>query len=129
MKEAYCSYEISKLLKEKGFDIHCNRGWDTSVHDVKQSRMFSISFDKKDKWISSPTHQMAYAWLREKNIGIIPEIHTTQNPKDYFWSAIIYYLDKSWDILQYVSAPSKNISEGYDDVMEQAIKYSLKNLI
>ena len=128
VKEAYCSYEISKLLKEKGFDaevrqLYYNSGELSDTEDLWENWNKSFSF------ISAPTHQMACAWLREKNIGITPEVHTTQDPKDYYWSAIIYYLDKSWDILQYVSAPSKSISEGYDDVIEQALKYILENLI
>jgi hypothetical protein len=24
VKERYCSYEVAKLLKEKGFDVWCN---------------------------------------------------------------------------------------------------------
>lgn len=147
IKEAYCSYEVSKLLKEKGFpqdyDIYHSMIYNekdyedeyevqrmvTETQFIKAGTLSSYPVGVPEPKCYAPTHQMAMRWLREKNIGITPEIHTTQNPNDYFWSAIIYYLDKSWDIIGHISVPSKNISEGYDDVIEQAIKYVLENLI
>ena len=131
MKEAYISFEVAELLKEKGFNEPCRSYFIDNVDYID----YFYSTEKLTDlhmgvWETlRPTHQMTMAWLREKNIGITPEVHITQDPKDYYWSAIIYYLDKSWDILQYVSAPSKSISEGYDDVIEQALKYILENLI
>ena len=58
MKEAYCSYEISKLLKEKGFD------WKTQYVYTKDG---TCSMPPKiGKWkakssIPKATHQMAMA--------------------------------------------------------------------
>lgn len=126
MKESYCSYEVSELLKEKGFDWECTSHFDSSHIERTNTPM---NFNSGKYWVSRPTHQMACAWLRERNIGIVPEIHTTQDPKDYYWGACIFHLDKSWDILQYVSEPSKNVIDGYDGVIEQALKYALENLI
>ena len=145
IKEAYVSYEIAKLLKEKGFDsdeVGCHGGFYSqrcyeSGHGIttQSGQEVGIVYDdltnsnlEYDEYLR-PTHQMACAWLRERNICITPEIHITQDPKDYFWSATIFYLDKPWDIIQFVYEESKSISEGYDDVIEQAIKYSLENLI
>jgi hypothetical protein len=131
IKEAYCSYEISKLLKEKGFDEPCLQIWECESDKKYLFRLQSSCYQnitEKDSCLA-PTHQMAMAWLMERNIGIVPEIHTTIDPKDYYWGACIFYLDKSWDILQYVTEPSKNIVDGYDGVIEQALKYVLENLI
>lgn len=131
IKEAYCSFEISKLLKEKGFDEPCRSYFIDNVDYIDSSYSTEELTDlQMGVWETlRPTHQMACAWLRERNIGIVPEIHTTQDPKDYFWGACIFHLDKSWDILQYVSEPSKNVIDGYDGVIEQALKYALENLI
>ena len=130
MKEAYCSYEISKLIKEKGFDWTCISYYvDYEPNDVKYSMLFEDNTTWEERCCSAPTHQMACAWLRERNIGIVPEIHTTQDPKNYYWSAYIFYLNKPWDILHYVSEPSKNVIDGYNSVIEQALKYTLENLI
>ena len=128
IKEAYVSYEIAKLLKEKGFDEYCDNYYDQSSDKPQQLTLDEMHYSY-DEFIKAPTHQMACAWLRERNICITPEIHITQDPKDYFWSATIFYLDKPWDIIQFVYEESKSISEGYDDVIEQAIKYALENLI
>ena len=71
IKERYCSIELSKLLKEKGFDektlayydddILCNGDW----FEWNRSPLGHIS---------APTHQMACDWLREK--GFYIEIQT-----------------------------------------------------
>ena len=60
LQEDYCSYEVSKLLKEKGFD--CSKypefGWDLTCYDKDYPRNFSRSFDSKENWVECPTHQM-----------------------------------------------------------------------
>lgn len=131
IQEAYVSFEVAKLLKEKGFNWECRTCYEHGELKTEVCRQYVDWNSRNEVWelMSAPTHQIAMAWLRERNIGITPEIHTTQNPKDYHWSACIFHLDKSWDILHYISEPSKNVIDGYDDVIEQALKYSLENLI
>lgn len=69
MKEAYCSYEVSKLLKEKGFDEY---GLAVYSHRRLESSM-SVGDDCicnsrcPANVIAAPSHQMAMAWLREKH--------------------------------------------------------------
>lgn len=127
IKEAYVSFEIAKLLKEKGFNIETD--WYYKNEDVVVSNGPEVIAHPKD-YYAKPTHQMALAWLREiKNIVIVPEIHTTIDPKDYYWGACIYYLDKPWDLVKWMSEPSRGKYEGYNTVIESAIKYSLENLI
>lgn len=121
--ESYCSFEISKLLKKKGFDIHCDRGWDISCYDVKQSRMFSHGFDSKENWISSPTHQMACAWLRDEYHTFI-EISTSIDINgNYHFSYTI--LDKE---CKYVRRGYTDFDWNYEDAVEAAIKYCLESL-
>ena len=130
IKEAYCSFEVAKLLKEKGFDEECTHYFTYEDDELIEYTNGVYSRNSKDcHRCTSPTHQMAMAWLRERNIGIVPEIHTTQDPKNYYWSACIFYLNKPWDILHYVFEPSKNVIDGYNGVIEQALKYSLEKLI
>lgn len=70
LTEDYCSYEVSKLLKEKGFDIPCKYAWHGGIKEPdfhRHSRNFNGG-DYKDlrtKWYSAPTHQMAMKWLRD----------------------------------------------------------------
>lgn len=69
IEESYCSPEVSKLLRDKGFDIPV---W-TRYEDSNE-----VIFGDKYDWnnspmgqTSAPTHQMAMRWLREThNIDI-----------------------------------------------------------
>lgn len=72
--EDYCSFEVSKLLKEKGFDIPCYKaflyrialtGNDEIIGDItviKNATKFSDSTTIK-YW--RPTHALAIKWIRE----------------------------------------------------------------
>ena len=70
IKEDYVSFEIAKLLKEKGFDIPCNCYG--AYNGVNLTYRLCIT-DKYTNWnkhtdkfiISCPTLQMAMKWLRE----------------------------------------------------------------
>lgn len=131
-KEAYVSYEIAQLLKKKGFNEPCRSYFIDNADYIGSSYSIEELTDlQMGVWETlRPTHQMACAWLREiKNIVIIPEIHTTTDPKDYYWGASIYYLDKPWDLVKWISEPSKGKCNGYDEVIEAALKYTLENLL
>ena len=122
MKEAYCSYEIAKLLKEKGFDEPCfayyeddgtfRQSWSNYAIQNKTNPCFFGN--------AAPTIQMACAWLREvHNLFILVGWNPTH--KEYF-TRIINMTD---------GCPKRNIYEytNYEDAVESAIKYCLENLI
>lgn len=127
MKEAYCSYEISKLLKKKGFNektLYHYTNCDVLQHNIvynqyKNSEMLNAC--------SAPTHQMAMAWLREKhNICII------QYPdKENGYEAVLYDIKNNVEIvLQSFGVYGIHIYKKiYEDAVESAIKYCLENLI
>ena len=62
--EDYVSYNIAKLLKEKGFDIYCPTAYETmtSEHHVEET---AFSDWGKLGQVKRPTLQMAMKWLRE----------------------------------------------------------------
>ena len=129
-QEDYVSYEVAKLLKEKGFDWECLAYW-----FIGTDRNFSISKTPQNwnevktdlDWLSCPTHQMACKWLREKHVVIVVI------PKSFYadgscgsWAYSIWADDNSevdgeeeW----------KELYESYEQAIEKALKYSLKNLI
>jgi len=132
MKEAYVSYEVAKLLKEKGFD------WPTIEYYSSNGGIYRFSEGIADICgISSyqrPTQQMAMRWLREENgIHISADIYKdSSNDADgnvvdewTYWAWTFYWL------------PSGNIGdeEGYDqfdsyeDAVEAGLEFVLKNLI
>ena len=139
IKEAYCSFEVSKLLREKGFDGECRMMY--REHD--KHRLYYIpdpnhigEFTIDAKWIKSynkkthaeyllaPTHQMATAWLREKGIYITIIYGDYPANKKVFWTPQI-------DSLEGFDLPDSFYQEYdlYEDAVESALKYSLKNLI
>lgn len=122
IKEAYVSLEVAKLLEEKGFDIECNNAYyNGSFIDYT---MYGFCLD--GEFISAPTHQVAMAWLREKkNIFIIiePHLYDYVNERNISYVCSIWVGDNYYENLESRDYPS------YEEAVEAAIKYSLKNLI
>ena len=120
--EDYVSYEVAKLLKEKGFNEFCDTGWDNNLYDKAIARNFSYGFDKKETWISRPTLQMACKWLREIH-KIDIEIFVTYKNKIPHYQWRIDCLNNQDTI---VETPCCNT---YEEAVEAALKYVLENLI
>ena len=126
MKDDYVSFEVAKLLKEKGFNEYCLKNYwssDKELHDWKWELSYNRNSDgnRNTKDCAAPTHQMAMKWLREE-YGIFIEISAL---KRYRWVYTIYKLFEEkitevWNDGTYVS---------YEDAVEAALKYSLENLI
>lgn len=127
IKEAYVSFEVAKLLKEKGF----NEKVDT--YYLVHPSGFPEFFDKKDEfsspedvWLKCPTHQMAIAWLREeKNICIVIEPYSY----DYVNEKNLTYSFSLWEGDNYNENPRLKGYSSYDEAVEVALKYVLENLI
>lgn len=128
MEEAYCSFEVSKLLKEKGFDENtsmvymsygdlckCNR-YD-SIHNSNYNDITKIYFE-----CTAPTHQMAMRWLRELyEIDIIIFRHI-RGERTTFYDRI-----EKRTRLEHQS--KCNLYFSYEEAIEAALKYCLRNLI
>lgn len=126
IKESYCSFEVSKMLKEKGFDWDCITYYvDSEPNNVKYSMLFENNTTWEERCYSAPTHQMAMAWLREK-YGIFIAINNDD-------------LDFNWQCYDLINRGStldpKILSESYggfkyyENAVEAALKYCLENLI
>ena len=135
MKEAYVSYEIAKILKEKGFDEPCSSTYDTAVsggtpifykYDVLHffPNGMKNSDDKYGMVIYAPTHQMACAWLRE-NHHIFIEISVSIDLNGNYHYRY-YILNKE---CKYVRKGYTDFDWNYEEAVEAAIKYCLENLI
>ena len=125
--EDYVSYEVAKLLKEKGFDKFNTYGWDEQLFDKDHPRNFSIGFDNKEHWISCPTHQMAMKWLREVHkltFIISPQWAEgdMRNPCRWYWE-IKGLEDINIDVY------NNPLCNTYEEAVEAACIYSLENLI
>lgn len=130
-KEQYVTFEVARLLKDKGFDWFtytyytkddvdakpyfgreslCSDNWNGQVDEVN------------DLWFSAPTQQMAMRWLREeKGIHIYPIPVTGFH---YVVSAYAEEGNKKYDRIM-----SRSGRHAYEDVVEGALQYCLTNLI
>jgi len=124
IKEAYCSYEVSKLLKEKGFAAPCNSWYMLCNNGSVKTGMLTESanynhYDGFPWTVSRSTHQMALAWLREMhNIFIIVNPYSNTNCYFSLWQGDNYYEN-----------PLKKNFSSYEETVEAALKYCLENLI
>ena len=122
--EDYVSFEIAKLLKEKGFDEPCYTCYLNK--EVSHYDYLSTNFELIDDVISAPTLQMAMKWLREvHNIHIV--LHPYTDMEGHNWSFIFdKFTYGCWQELAIYITDSWNT---YEDACEAAIKYCLENLI
>ena len=118
IEERYCPPEVSKLLKEKGFDIPV---W-TRYEDDDE-----VIFGNKYNWnnspngqISAPTQSMAMDWLREvHNIFIIIEPYSNTSCCFSLWEGNDIYWEN----------PLRKDFSSYKETVDEALKYVLENLI
>ena len=130
--EDYVSYEVAKLLKEKGFpqtrmlgDFITNMIYKVKTNESGKHSLFLQYPDRrynKDRYIAAPTYQMILKWLRKKDIIIVvqPEYFNIES-KCSEWGCDIWCNDNYEKL-------SGNFPT-YEETIETAIKYSLENLL
>lgn len=134
--EDYVSFEVAKLLKEKGFQqLKNNCGYFTTemVYSIDTdddgkhhfAHQYPAGVYDKDKYIAAPTHQMVMKWLREvHNLSVETfSIKGTSNVCPVFWKGNVVKL------LTQDRAFSGELVDSYEEAIEAALKYSLENLI
>ena len=132
IQEDYCSYEIAKLLKEKGFNVFLPFGFNRFSH-IKGPRKFIKDegrggyYDNKEDWISCPTHQMACKWLREEK-DIFITIYCGRNVynDEPYYRATYQRLDD--EPMEYPIGVDNDYSV-YETCVEAALRYCLGNLV
>ena len=117
--EDYVSFEVAKLLKEKGFEECPLFRYDDCGHLWVQG-----GYNKTIKWhFPAPTLQMAMKWLREVhniNIDIVP----IWNQKRFEYQVFVVTPENAKHC--YID---DKLYFGYEQACEAAIKYCLENLI
>lgn len=118
--EDYVSYEVAKLLEEKGFDEKTLSYYEDNV--LCHGDWFEWNRSPLGH-IAAPTHQRAMKWLREVH-KISIEITSTGYliAGDATWGCDI----KAGHRLYYQHITNK---KSYESCVEAALKYSLENLI
>lgn len=134
LTEDYCSFEVAKLLKEKGFRAVTNRYYNAQYDQIRTvSDTFIMDWNDEEYMksitmpgaIAIPTHQMALKWLREvHNIHItILQIESTTITMEqkYFF----YRIQKN----RRTVGIFEDTFLKYEQAVEAALKYTLENLI
>ena len=129
IKEAYVSFELAKLLKEKGFNEECFALYNPDGVLIQSGiRLNNIQVGRVKGSYSAPTHQMAMAWLREvHNIHISVYVFNRELPITDV--PISYTCDIATKKLSSQQGHLRGVWQSYEQTVEAALKYSLENLI
>ncbi len=121
IQEAYVSFEIAKLLKEKGFNIPLDsKNWLCCMYDENE-RIYWGCYNKN--WYFRVTHQIVIMWMRVV-YHIFIEIHASIDHGKYHFCYSI--LDKE---CKYIRRGFTDFDWNYEQTIEAALKYTLENLI
>lgn len=125
--EDYVSFEIAKLLKEKGFDVYGDGSFGSEIKIWMEYSPFGKIKDVSSsrpsiKGYPAPTLQMAMKWLREVHNLFVDIYYDYDFREGYKFS--INKLTKG-TILE---TNNENYST-YEQACDKAIKYCLKNLM
>jgi hypothetical protein len=120
--EDFVSFEIAKLLKEKGFDIPCRQAYfNGSLVDYT---MYGFC---DGELLDCPSQSLALKWLRE-----VHDLHIVVYPwqadneeKAIHWCCTVY---KSFAHLGN-DVYTNETPKSYEEAVEAALNYVLKNLI
>lgn len=140
--EDYVSFEIAKVLKDKGFDEDCRafyKEWDGEIilYPCTPSHLFEYCCnsmlekfnDSEETNTAAPTLQMTTKWLRE--------VHNLHCAVDYDfvlgWYCQITSLKETveydYEEMKHYHPDKDNGFSSPEEAYEVAIKYCLQNLI
>ena len=130
--EEICTYEVCKLAKKKGFpqdpdkNDHCLMYcWDglRNIHPLAMWIVWEMEEYDHDNLYAAPTQSLLQRWLREEK-GIIIELKYSDSTESWrpFWSWCIY---NNLGITLEIGDNSAT----YELALEDALKYSLENLV
>ncbi len=134
IKELLCTFEISKLLKEKGFAMDTDSGWLLMRDEyVWNNRLFTYD-------ISQPTQPIASLWLKT-NFGfwilVLPQVQTKidyrtdgyEFPHYAFFYTIIQY-DKDGNCTEIVNTSDAKSTDFLHFMTEyDAYNHALKKIL
>ena len=121
--EDYVSFEVAKLLKEKGFDTECDYLYVNGK--LVKAQGFACNWNNGETLFtdyknecSAPTLQMAMKWLREVH-KIFLNINFIQEHFCFTYRIVHDGVEEKFVVY----------SSTYEQACEAAIKYCLENLI
>jgi hypothetical protein len=125
--EEIVTYEVAKLAKEKGFNEKCNFYYQKGV--ISTDGCFN-RYNKGVEYIcSAPTQSLLQRWLREeKGVTICVDIFDD----GWFFDISTFYKQDTgvYEVdIPYKSSSVSPVYDTYELALEDAIKFTLKNLV
>ena len=118
IREAYVSFEVAKLLNEKGFVQETLMVYNQNGNFMPNGAIE----DTYQVFYSAPTHQMAMAWLRE-----VHNLHIDIDPSEGNWNPTVITLNDWTCVIRF--GETIPIQDTYEEAVEAALKYTLENVI
>lgn len=157
LKEIYVSYELAKLLNEKGFNVPTEMVWyecfpssiavnkkeigtrklDYFYWDEITEHNFVYSNDTNENGMpdyikghvySAPIHQVVNKWLREQYKIFIEQKVQLIGYTDIEYTFTIWYYDDFSETMD-LAYNSNSTYKKYEESIEEAFIYCLKNLV
>lgn len=142
IQEQYVSFEVAKLLREKGFEIDTTKdywkiGPDGTKYFMCSIGAYTSDIDNKTAYYipagsyPCPTQQMAMCWLREeKNTHIVLRIsYFDLNTIKWYFDVYSLIDDKLSILVEQSEWHKVDLYDNYEEACEAAIQYCLENLI
>ena len=116
LKDAYCSFDVSLMLRKAGFveDCHAAYSMRSKEHEL---HLNTLSNNGSVHQLACPTHQMALDWMRMKY-----NIHIYVIPSGNHWEAEIYSFNNDSNNTMSMT----HIDHAYGDTDRIAIESALK---
>ncbi len=125
--EDYVSFEIAKLLKEKGFNENTNNQYLVCGIHYGELGEYNITDRSRnpENYIPAPTIQMAMKWLREVyNVFITISCELFPVSRKVKWLAVVETMDNC-----FCNEDECDEYDTYEEAAEDAIMYIAENLI
>ena len=144
IKEDFCSFDVAKLLKEKGFDETCYACYEYFSSNITMYSGWPFEYkgevvNNSNDRIKCPTHQMAMKWLREVHqlhisVDVSPIYGKVKDEKGRNTCGLLYWhymASGEWMNDKYNPQQKAFVvsAKSYEEAIEAALKYSLENLI
>lgn len=141
IQEEYCSFEIAKLLKEKGFDglCYCHAFTDYEGNSTTYHTEYPENWNQSEPCVSIPTLGMAMRWLREVHqlhisVDVCPIYGKVKDEKGRNSCGLLYWhymASGEWLNDKYNPQQKAFVvpAKCYEEAIEAALKCCLENLI
>lgn len=140
--EEICTYEVCKLAKEKGFDVPTDRYYHIYDDVIEAQNSLEMKGDGCADFYNSlnrcrcaaPTQSLLQRWLREeKKIYVCPciisDYEDDYTPHIVYWSFIIVNTESGDSIYREYERVDDKRFDTYEQALEDAELYVLKNLL